>query len=42
MEAIKSWLGRTIGSNYEADTDGSITIQTGREWGEKKFLDSKL
>lgn len=37
MEAIKSWPRRTIGSNYEADIDGSITIQSGREWGENTF-----
>lgn len=33
MEAIKSWPGRTIGSNCEADVDESITIQSGGERG---------
>lgn len=40
--------GRTIGSNSDADVDGSITIQTGGEWwwwvgeGRGRALDSKL
>lgn len=42
MEAIKSWQDKTIGSNYQTDVDGSITIQTENGAKTNAVLDSKL